>query len=306
MTAASQHRQTITNRTEITMSQTDAATARTDGTAVSADGTSIAFERSGTGPVLVLVAQALSDRRDNRRLAALLSKSFTVVNYDRRGRGACTDAGEWRLRSEVDDLEALIDAHGGTAVLFGASSGAVLALDAAAGLPSKVTGVVAYEAPVIVDDRRPPVPRDLADRLAHLIAEGRHSRAVTEFMTTALGASGFMVGAMKLVVPVWRSMVAMAATTVYDVRLCAGLQDGAPLTTTRWETITAPVLVVVGGKGDPFMQSGGVALASLLGAEHHAIAGAHHATPMMKPAALMPTIERFLSADAPRGRATGA
>jgi hypothetical protein len=172
------------------MSQTDAATTRTDGTVVSADGTSIAFERSGTGPVLVLVAQALSDRRDNRRLASLLSKSFTVVNYDRRGRGASTDAGQWHLRSEVEDLEALIDAHGGRAALFGASSGAVLALDAAAGLPSKVTGVVAYEAPVIVDDRRPPVPRDLADRLEALVAEGRNSQAVTEFMKTALGASG--------------------------------------------------------------------------------------------------------------------
>ncbi len=295
MTAAPQHQQTITNRTENTMSQTSATIDRTDGTAVSADGTSIAFERSGTGPVLVLVAQALSDRRDNRRLAALLSKSFTVVNYDRRGRGASTDAGEWRLRSEVDDLEALIDAHGGTAALFGASSGAVLALDAAAGLPSKVTGVVAYEAPVIVDDRRSPVPRDLADRLEHLVVEGRGSQAVTEFMKTALGASGFMVGATKLMVPVWRSMVAKAATTAYDVRLCAGLQDGEPLTTTRWMAVAAPVLVVAGGKGDPFMQTGSAALASLLRAEHHVIPGAHHATPMMKPAALVPTIERFLA-----------
>ena len=277
------------------MSQTDAATTRTDGTVVSADGTSIAFERSGTGPVLVLVAQALSDRRDNRRLASLLSKSFTVVNYDRRGRGASTDAGEWHLRSEVEDLEALIDAHGGRAALFGASSGAVLALDAAARLPSKVTGVVAYEAPVIVDDRRPPVPRDLADRLEGLVAQGRSSQALTEFMKTALGASGFMVAAMRLMVPVWRSMVTIAATTVYDVRLCAGLQDGEPLTTTRWEAIAAPVLVVVGGKGDPFMQSGSAALGSLLAAEREVIPGAHHATPMMKPTAIVPTIERFLA-----------
>lgn len=277
------------------MSQTDAATARIDGTVVSADGTSIAFERSGTGPVLVLVAQALSDRRDNRRLAALLSKSFTVVNYDRRGRGASTDAGEWHLRSEVEDLEALIDAHGGTAALFGASSGAVLALDAAAGLPSKVTGVVAYEAPVIVDDRRSPVPRDLADRLERMVGEGRSSQAVTEFMKTALGASAFMVGAMRLLVPVWRSMVTVAATTAYDVRICAGLQDGEPLTTARWEAIAAPVLVVVGGKGDPFMQTGSAALASLLRAEREVIPGAHHATPMMKPAAIVPTINRFLA-----------
>jgi pimeloyl-ACP methyl ester carboxylesterase len=268
---------------------------RSDGTVVSADSTRIAFERSGAGPVLVLVAQALSDRRDHRRLASLLSKTFTVVNYDRRGRGASTDAGEWRLRSEVEDLEALIDAHGGAAALFGASSGAILALDAAAGLPSKVTGVVAYEAPVIVDDRRSPVPRDLADRLEGLVAEGRSSQAVTEFMKTALGASSFMVGAVRLMVPVWRAMVTVAATTAYDVRICAGLQDGQPLTTVRWEAIAAPVLVVVGGKGDPFMQTGSAALASLLRTEHEVIPGAHHATPMMKPAVIVPTIERFLA-----------
>jgi pimeloyl-ACP methyl ester carboxylesterase len=278
------------------MSQTDAATtARTDGTVVSADGTTIAFEHSGTGPVVVLVAQALSDRRDNRRLASLLSTSFTVVNYDRRGRGASSDAEEWHPLGEVEDLEALIDAHGGEAALFGASSGAVLALDAAAELMSKVTGVVAYEAPVIVDDRRAPVPRDLAERLEQLVAAGRPSQAVTEFMKTALGASAFMVGSMRLMVPVWRSMVAMARSTAYDVRLCAGLQDGTPLTTTRWHGITAPVLVLVGGKGDAFMQSGSSALASVLGAEREVIPGAHHATPMMKPAAIVPTIERFLA-----------
>ncbi|MFF2371259.1 alpha/beta fold hydrolase [Agromyces sp. NPDC058110] len=277
------------------MSQTDAATtARTDATVVSADGTTIAFERSGSGPVLVLIAQALSDRRDHRKLAALLSSSFTVVNYDRRGRGASSGAGEWHPLAEVEDVEALIDAHGGAALLFGSSSGAVLALDAAAELPSKVGGVIAYEAPVIVDDLRAPVPRDLPDRLAQLVADGRPSQAVTLFMKAALGASGFMVGTMRLMVPVWRSMVAMAATTVFDVRLCAGLQDGVPLTTERWAAIEAPVRVLVGGKGDPFMQSGSAALASLLGAEREVIPGAHHATPMMKPSVLVPFVREFL------------
>ncbi len=277
------------------MSKTDVATRRTDGTVTSSDGTTIAFERSGSGPVLVLVAQALSDRRDNRKFAALLSESFTVVNYDRRGRGASTDAGQWAVAREVDDIEALIDAHGGTALVFGASSGGVLALDAAAALPSKVAGVVVFEAPVIVDDQRPPVPRELADRIAGLIGEGRRSQAVTEFMKTALGASGFMVGATKLMVPIWRSMVAMAPTTVYDLRLCAGLQDGQPLTTSRWEGLGAPVLVLVGSKGDAFMRTGAAALAAHLGAEHEVVAGAHHATPMMKPSLLQPTVEGFFT-----------
>src|SRR6478735_2858270 len=137
------------------MTRTDVSTAPIDGTVISADGTTIAYERSGRGPVVVLIAQALSDRKDLRKLAGLLAASHTVVNYDRRGRGGSTDAGEWAIAREVEDVEALMDAHGGSAALFGPSSGAVLALDAAAALPEKVTRVVAFEAPVIVAVPRP-------------------------------------------------------------------------------------------------------------------------------------------------------
>ena len=147
---------------------------------------------------------------------------------------------------------------------------------------------------MIVDDQRPPVPRELADRIAGLVDEGRRSQAVTEFMRTALGASSFMVGTIKLMVPIWRSMVAMAPTTVYDLRLCAGLQDGRPLTTPRWHGLAAPVLILVGGKGDAFMRTGGAALAAHLGAEYAVVEGAHHATPMMKPAMLVPTLRAVL------------
>ncbi|WP_308798949.1 alpha/beta fold hydrolase [Agromyces silvae] len=275
------------------MTRTDVTTARAGGTVVSADGTTIAYERSGRGPVVVLVAQALSDRKDLRKLAELLAASHTVVNYDRRGRGDSTDAGEWAIAREVDDIEALIDAHGGSAALFGASSGAVLALDAAAALPSKVARVAAFEAPVIVDDSRPPVPGGLADRLAALVDEGRGSRAVTEFNRVALGAPAFMVASMRLMVPVWRAMVGMAATTVYDVRLCAGLQDGRALPADRWTRLEVPALVLVGGKGEAFMQTGSAALAELLDARREVIPGAHHGTPMMRPAVLMPELARF-------------
>jgi len=263
---------------------------------MSADGTEIAYERHGNGPVVVLVAQALSDLRDNRRLAALLADGYTVVNYDRRGRGNSSDAGAWHVAREVEDIEALIDVHGGRAALFGASSGAILAVDAAAALPEKVAGIIAFEPPVIVDDRRAPVPRDLADRLQQLVDEGRGSDAIREFNRVALGASPFMIGAMRLMVGPWRTMVAMAQTAVYDTRLCAGLQDGAPLTADRWSGLRAPSLVLVGSKSEPFMHSGTRELSSLIGAHHETIEGAHHATPMMKPAALIPSVVSFLSA----------
>lgn len=266
---------------------------------VSADGTTISYERQGEGPVLILVAQALSDLRDNRRLAALLAEGHTVVNYDRRGRENSGDAGGWCIAREIEDIEALIDAHGGWAVLFGASSGAVLALDAAAALPEKVASVIAFEPPVIVDGRRAPVPRDLADRLQQLVDEGRGSDAVREFNRVALGASPFMVGAMRLMLGPWRTMVAMAQTAVYDTRLCAGLQDGTPLAADRWSDLTVPSLVLVGSKSEPFLQTGTRELSSLIGARHETIEGAHHATPMMRPAALIPSVASFLSATHP-------
>ncbi|WP_020014590.1 alpha/beta fold hydrolase [Promicromonospora sukumoe] len=285
------------------MTSNDTARARLEGTVTSADGTTIAYERAGSGPVVVLVAQALADRKDNRGLARLLAASCTVVNYDRRGRGASTDAGDWSPQREIDDLDALISAHGGSAALVGASSGAVLALDAAAALPGAVTRVAAYEAPVIVDDRRPPVPRDLGDRLAELVRAGRAARAVSEFNRVALGAPAVMVAAMRLMLPAWRAMVAMAPTTVYDARLCVGLQDGTPLDAARWGTTSVPVLVMVGGKGEPFMRSGSEALAGALGARHAVVPGAHHGTPMMKPAALLPELEPFLQEGSVSGAA---
>lgn len=275
------------------MTKTDIS-ARSVHSVTSADGTQISFERSGDGPVVVLVAQALSDLRDNRRLGALLSATHTVVNYDRRGRGNSGDTGDWAVAREIEDIEALIDAHGGDAALFGASSGAVLALDAAAALPEKVGGLITYEPPVIVDHRRPAVPRDLAERLEELVRDGRASDAVREFHRVALGASPFMIWAMRAMIGPWQTMVAMAPTTIYDARLCVGLQDGEPLKGDRWKALRAPSLVLVGSKGAPFMQSGTRELASMTGADHETIPGAHHATPMTKPSALIPALEPFL------------
>jgi hypothetical protein len=104
----------------------------------SRDGTTIAYEQTGTGPVVVLVSAALADRGGTRRLANRMAREFTVINYDRRGRGKSTDTQPYAVEREVEDIEALIDASGGSAFLFGSSSGAVLALEAASKLNGKV------------------------------------------------------------------------------------------------------------------------------------------------------------------------
>ena len=144
-------------------------------TVTSKDRTLIAYEQTGTGPPVILVAAALADRGGARRLAGHLAGHFTVINYDRRGRGTSADTQPYAVHREVEDIDALIEASGGTALLFGSSSGAVLALDAANKLGSKVQRLFLYEPPLIVDDSRPPMPDDLIRDVNELSAAGRRN-----------------------------------------------------------------------------------------------------------------------------------
>jgi pimeloyl-ACP methyl ester carboxylesterase len=266
-------------------------------TVTSADGSTIAYDLSGSGPVVVLIAQALADRKDHRRLAALLTEDHTVVNFDRRGRGDSTEASPWSVEREVEDIEALIDAHGESAAVFGASSGAVLALQAASTLPDKIRQVVSFEAPVIVDDGRAPISRELADRLRELVGSGKRSEAVSLFMKQALGAPAAMVYGMRLMVPVWRQMTAMAHTAAYEVELCAGLQDGGPIPEDRWTDVTAPALVMVGEKSEPWAHNSAKAVADRVHARVQTVPKAHHGTPTMKPQAIIGELRKFFDAE---------
>lgn len=104
--------------------------------AISKDGTAIAFDRLGDGPPVVLVSGGSVDRSSHAPLATLLASHFTVINYDRRGRGPSGDTPPYAVAREIDDIAAVIAAAGGSAGLYGTSSGAALALEAtAAGLP---------------------------------------------------------------------------------------------------------------------------------------------------------------------------
>src|ERR1700675_3654494 len=122
-------------------------------TVTSADGTTLAFDRVAEGPALVIVTGAFSDRAAPATLAGTLADEFAVYAYDRRGRGSSGDTTPYAVEREIEDIDALIAAAGGSAFVFGHSSGAALSLEAAAqGLP--ITKVVAYEPPYIVDDSR--------------------------------------------------------------------------------------------------------------------------------------------------------
>src|SRR5436190_1048679 len=148
----------------------------------SRDGTPIAYERVGTGPPLILVVGAFNARPTGTPLAARLADRLTVVNYERRGRGMSGDTAPYAVAREIEDLEALLGTAGGAAAVFGYSSGAILALLAAArGLP--ITRLVLYDPPFLGDEQSTRRFTALAEQLETLIASGRRGEAVALFQT---------------------------------------------------------------------------------------------------------------------------
>lgn len=260
----------------------------------SRDGTRISCERSGSGPAVVIVASALADRRDAKRLARHLSEHFTVLNYDRRGRGASDDSTSYDVAREVEDIDALIDAAGGQASVFGSSSGAVLALDAANTLGDKVTRLALFEPPFIVDDSRPPLSTDDSRRIEAHLGAGQRGDAVKDFMTRHLGMPAAMVAGMRLL-PTWRKLKQLAHTIPYDLTLMRGTQSGAPLPSDRWSSVAVPTLVLTGEKSDAFLDSAGRALVDVLPAARHAtLRGANHAAVVAAPKKLAAALVEFL------------
>lgn len=257
--------------------------------ATSLDGTTIAFDRSGSGPAVILVAGALSRRTDpiNAELADLLADRFTVYNYDRRGRGDSSDTQPYAVEREVEDIAALIEVAGGRACCYGISSGGVLALEAARRLPS-IARLAMYEPPFIVDDSRPPRPRDYVQQLDSMIAEGRPGDAVAYFMTAAAGVPAEFVSGMREQ-PFWAGFEAIAHTIAYDGRVMGDTMHGEPLPA-EWATVTTPVLVADGAK-TPAFHTSALALARLLPhAKHQTLTGQEH---NVEPQAIAPVLADY-------------
>ena len=231
-------------------------------TTTSKDGTTIAFERSGQGPPLVVVGGALNERRAAATLAGLLAQSLTVYAYDRRGRGDSGDTPPYAVEREVEDLQALVEDAGGIAFVLGHSSGAVLALEAAAATPG-ITKLVLYEPPFIVDDSRPALPEDYVSHLRELAATDRRGEAVEYFMTTGVGAPAEAIPSMRES-PFWPSLEAVAHTLWYEGVIMGDNMVGKPLSADRWSSVTIPTLVIDGGASPPSMRSAVQQLADVL------------------------------------------
>jgi pimeloyl-ACP methyl ester carboxylesterase len=258
-------------------------------TVTSPDGTTIAFERSGDGPPLILVGGALSDRAAAAPFATLLGPRFTVVAYDRRGRGDSDDTPPYAVEREIEDLGAVIGVAGGEAFVFGHSSGAALALEGAIQrLP--ISRLALYEPPFIVDDSRPPVPHDYVDRIRELVAADRRGDAVEYFMTAAVGVPPEMVAQMRAM-PTWPRMEALAHTIAYDGEVLDGHMWGAPLPASWVAPVTIPTLVMDGGASPDWARSSVRQLASILpNAQHRTLKGQEHGA---APEAVAPELDAF-------------
>ena len=226
----------------------------------SKDGTVIGYDRSGSGPAVIIVDGAFCSRAfgPSAKLAPLLAGHFTVYAYDRRGRGQSGDTPPYSPQREVEDLAALIQEAGGSACLVGLSSGAALALEAAAsGLP--INKVVAYEPPYVDDggDRGGAAHEGALRRL--LAAEDRGG-AVKYFMKDMVGAPAPMVVMMRMMPWIWRKLEAVAHTLPYDARIMTEFR----IPRARFASIHVPVLMMNGTKTDPRLREAARAVAGVI------------------------------------------
>jgi pimeloyl-ACP methyl ester carboxylesterase len=246
-------------------------------TVTSKDGTTIAFDRSGKGPALILVGGMFEQRAmdsETAQLAAfpLLAQHFTVFHYDRRGRGDSTDTQPFAVEREIEDIEALIDAAGGSAFIFGISSGAALAFEAALALDGKVRKLAMYDAPYNDDEAARQAWRNFRKQLKKALAEDRRGDAVGLFMML-LGMPADQLDEMRQH-PMWPMWEAIAPTMAYDA---AAMGEDASVPTERATRMTVLTLIMDGGESYPFMHESAAALANAIpNAQHRTLEGQTH------------------------------
>lgn len=252
----------------------------------SADGTTIAFDRLGEGAPVILIGGAFNDRTTVAGLASVLAPDFTTIAYDRRGRGDSTDGEKYAVEREIEDVAALIEQVGGHASLFGHSSGAILALDAAAsGLA--VDTVVAYEPPYVVGDREFS-KEDLVDRVRACVDAGDRDGAVILFMTEGADTPADVVESMRTE-PIWGWFTALAHTLPYDLALGGGLRPPVELLA----KIAVPTLVIGGGTSPQWFRSAAQAVAGVVPDARYEVLEGHDHGVLHQPEALRPLLTSF-------------
>jgi pimeloyl-ACP methyl ester carboxylesterase len=253
----------------------------------SKDGTRLAYDVYGSGPALIYITGASCFRSfwPIVQDAKAFAKEFTVYNYDRRGRGDSTDTPPYAVEREVEDIEALIDAAGGKASLYGHSSGAVLALEAALRLGDKVDKVVMYDPSYVHDEAEKSQYNNLSLQVHKLLQDGKNAQAMTTFLK-GIGMPKLFVYLIRFM-PGWKTMVALAPTLAYDIALT---RDLPPVD--RASQVSVPVQVMVGEKSPASIHNVASQLTKAIpGAAFIQLAGQDH---MVSAKALLPVLASFL------------
>jgi pimeloyl-ACP methyl ester carboxylesterase len=232
-----------------------------------------------------VVGGAFSDREAPAGLAGRLAGTFTVYSYDRRGRGKSTDTFPYEVEREIEDLEAIISEAGGSSYVYGHSSGAILALLAAAH-GSPIAKLVAYEPPYIEDGSRPRQGAGLVSRLEEVLADHHRDAAAELFLSEAIGLDQQSVAAVKAG-PQWQRMRSLAHTLPYDVTLT----NNQSIPPGVMPKVQVPTLLVAGGASPPWARSTIEALARQIpNAETLVLEGQTHG---VSDDAIVPVLTKF-------------
>lgn len=260
-------------------------------TLTSKDGTQIAYDKSGQGPALILVDGAMTTRSSEGKaeLVNLVAPHLTVYNYDRRGRGESGDTLPYAVEREIEDIEALIDNAGGTASLYGHSSGASLALDAAAALGSKVKKLAMYEAPYNDAPEAQQRWNEYIKQLTVLLATDRRGDAVALFMKL-VGVPDDAIAGMRHS-PMFQGLESVAPTLAYDHTAILG--ETAAVPTQLAASMNTPTLVMAGGASFPFMHETAQTLVKAM--PHARLRMLEGQTHEVSPAKIAPVLIEFLA-----------
>jgi pimeloyl-ACP methyl ester carboxylesterase len=236
----------------------------------SKDGTIIAFDQLGEGAALVLVAGASCDRSIDAPIAEELARHFTVLNYDRRGRGDSSDTLPFAVEREIEDIDVLLAAAGGSATVVGLSSGAALAAEAAvAGL--SIDGLVMWEPPFSTDSDGLRQAKEYSDELTALLAADRRGDAVAHFMRR-VGLPEEMIAGMRQS-PYWKLGESLAPTLAYD----AAVMGDNTIPADRFGRIAVPTLVLAGSESPEALRKAAAQVAATIpGARHEILDGQDH------------------------------
>ena len=257
---------------------------------ISKDGTKIVYDKVGQGPAVVFVEGATATRSSFVELANLLAPNLTVYYYDRRGRGDSADTLPYSVEKEIEDIEVLIDEAGGTAYLYGISSGGALALEAASKLGNKVKKLAIYEVPYDESEAGQAKWKEYKRKLDESLTAGKNDDAVTAFMKVVDIPDEMLAGMKRS--PFWPELEKVAPTLAYDAA-CLGEDRKIPAETAKH--ITVPTLVMDGGgslETYPNMRASAKKLAALIpNVKRQTLEGQTH---NVDSKVLAPVLEKFL------------